>query len=676
MPEPCLRLLSVAAILGREFDLLALADVAGTSPRAASTLLAQALSTEVIRPITATRYLFHHALFREVLYSELGMPRRVALHQKAALHLERRGAGDAGDQLAQLAHHHFESVQAGRWQDAVHHCCRAAQAAAARRAFGEAALQYDRAIQAMELAEEPDPSQRFEVLMSLGDAQRLAGQFTDASDTLLEAAVLAHRHRWQERLAEAVIGFQIIRGVLGVSHVASVALHQAALEGLTDADVASKARLLASRSIAERQLGLDSDATLHQALNLARRSDDREVLLSCLHCGLWSLADPLLNTERLAHAREALVLVEDMDPAELRAEALIGLVYALGPAGLIDELESSLLKLEDQAQRERLQHAANVAAGFQVAVAIFRGQWDEAVAQAGRGYHQAAQQRVLGLEGRFGFQMFTVERARGRLGQIAPLFRHILATHQGSRLWEPGLIVLHFELGDHDAARAALARLGPLQALPRDDMLLTVAAWLSDVCIGLHDLPRCRALYELLLPYRGQNATLQGMLLHGAVSGYLAELAAALRRPREARQLFDEAVTMNAAMGAAVPLAQVRARFAGFLLESQHPEDQVLSARLLAQARAAARELELAPLSRYLDELEAGAGQAGRLTARELEVLGLIAAGASNKRIAETLFVSHSTVATHVRSILRKIGVANRTEAAAFARSHGLVESG
>jgi DNA-binding CsgD family transcriptional regulator len=85
----------------------------------------------------------------------------------------------------------------------------------------------------------------------------------------------------------------------------------------------------------------------------------------------------------------------------------------------------------------------------------------------------------------------------------------------------------------------------------------------------------------------------------------------------------------------------------------------------------------LAAIDAFLDDLRLrGEGVTSRgpqdLSARELEVLRLLAAGRSNQQIAEALVISSSTVAKHVSSIFNKTGAANRTEAAAYALRHGI----
>ena len=62
------------------------------------------------------------------------------------------------------------------------------------------------------------------------------------------------------------------------------------------------------------------------------------------------------------------------------------------------------------------------------------------------------------------------------------------------------------------------------------------------------------------------------------------------------------------------------------------------------------------------------------LTRREREVLAAVAAGRTNRQIADALFISESTAGVHVSNILGKLGVATRTEAARAALDQGLVE--
>jgi DNA-binding NarL/FixJ family response regulator len=63
-----------------------------------------------------------------------------------------------------------------------------------------------------------------------------------------------------------------------------------------------------------------------------------------------------------------------------------------------------------------------------------------------------------------------------------------------------------------------------------------------------------------------------------------------------------------------------------------------------------------------------------QLTPRELEILRLVAAGASNGRIARQLWVTEQTIKFHLSNVYRKLGVANRTEASHYAHVHGLIE--
>ena len=96
------------------------------------------------------------------------------------------------------------------------------------------------------------------------------------------------------------------------------------------------------------------------------------------------------------------------------------------------------------------------------------------------------------------------------------------------------------------------------------------------------------------------------------------------------------------------------------------------AAPLVEEISILARRARL-PIQEAIDVLSAPTRTFG-LTAREQEVLHLVAEGMSNAQIAHTLFMSPKTASVHVSRILMKLGVANRTEAATTARRQGLIE--
>jgi NarL family two-component system response regulator LiaR len=116
----------------------------------------------------------------------------------------------------------------------------------------------------------------------------------------------------------------------------------------------------------------------------------------------------------------------------------------------------------------------------------------------------------------------------------------------------------------------------------------------------------------------------------------------------------------------------VRAGAAGYLLKDVQPQELVRAIKIVHDGNAL---LAPAVAARVLDELAtaAPARSAELLTAREREVLALIARGMPNKVIARELSVSEKTVKTHVSNILGKLGLTDRTQAALHAVREGLV---
>jgi DNA-binding NarL/FixJ family response regulator len=120
----------------------------------------------------------------------------------------------------------------------------------------------------------------------------------------------------------------------------------------------------------------------------------------------------------------------------------------------------------------------------------------------------------------------------------------------------------------------------------------------------------------------------------------------------------------------------VRCGADGYLLKDILPETLFQHLRGLTSGEAPISRVMTAKLFRQLAQRSQPAAQPAAtavLSARECEVLVLVVDGYSNREIAEELGITRNTVKNHLRSILAKLGVRNRAQAAAYAVSHGLV---
>jgi DNA-binding NarL/FixJ family response regulator len=133
--------------------------------------------------------------------------------------------------------------------------------------------------------------------------------------------------------------------------------------------------------------------------------------------------------------------------------------------------------------------------------------------------------------------------------------------------------------------------------------------------------------------------------------------------------------------------ARCRWRLAEALMGAGRRDEAVDQWRL---AVATATELGAAPLLKALEDLRRRArlvaaeavtalqsvpGRGVVLTARELEVLRLVADGRTNRQIGAALYITDKTASVHVSNLMAKLGVASRTEAAAVAYREGLLEN-
>jgi len=125
--------------------------------------------------------------------------------------------------------------------------------------------------------------------------------------------------------------------------------------------------------------------------------------------------------------------------------------------------------------------------------------------------------------------------------------------------------------------------------------------------------------------------------------------------------------------------AAVKFGATGYLLKKAEPEELVHAITAIAQGGVIVSPLMATKLLTEFKQLAQGVEQESAeiadadLSPREVEVLQLVAQGATNKEIADSLFISENTVKTHLRSIMEKLHLANRSQAAAYAIRRGLV---
>ena len=118
----------------------------------------------------------------------------------------------------------------------------------------------------------------------------------------------------------------------------------------------------------------------------------------------------------------------------------------------------------------------------------------------------------------------------------------------------------------------------------------------------------------------------------------------------------------------------------GYILKNTEPEDLIHAIFHIAQGGVIVSPLMAAKLLTEFKDSETGEREKAAqetetiLSPREGEVLQMVAQGATNRQIADSLFISENTVKTHLRNIMDKLHLANRSQAAAYAIQRGLVQ--
>jgi DNA-binding CsgD family transcriptional regulator len=281
---------------------------------------------------------------------------------------------------------------------------------------------------------------------------------------------------------------------------------------------------------------------------------------------------------------------------------------------------------------------------------------------------------VTGANSGLGLQVTRVLAGKGA--------RVVMAARFPALSFRTGLAAALAEAGHADQARAEVERLaaGDLAAVGRDSGWSLGLALLALACHHLGEVELAAKLHWLLEPYADRNIAIgrAGTICLGPAAYFLGLLDLTLGRPEQALRRFERAAVLGGRLQAHPMVARSREGQARALLALDRPGDRPQAGALLDQVIATAQALGIGGLGERAAALHAAAAAAATpvwpagLTGREVEVLRLIAAGRSNRAIAQALFISPHTVLRHVSNIFAKTGVANRAEAAAYATRQGL----
>ena len=118
----------------------------------------------------------------------------------------------------------------------------------------------------------------------------------------------------------------------------------------------------------------------------------------------------------------------------------------------------------------------------------------------------------------------------------------------------------------------------------------------------------------------------------------------------------------------------IRSGADGYLLKSQSGDSFIASLNGLMQGELAmTKQMATRVIQAMLNQSVKSPDRESRLTQREIELLHLLSEGLSNKAISQRLSISENTVKYHIKQIMQKLGVQNRTEAVSFAAREGLL---
>jgi class 3 adenylate cyclase/tetratricopeptide (TPR) repeat protein len=587
--EQFTKILSTAAVIGRDFELDLLIEVTGSDEDELIDLLEEAQRAAVVQEAIGSpgRYSFSHTLIQHTLYEDLGATRRTRVHRSVGEAIERLYGAGSDDRVGELARHFLLATRPADAGKAISYARRAGEAAISALAPDDAVRYFS---QALELASPGavEPIVRLDLLIGLGTAQHQTGN-PDFRETLLEAAQGARQLGDTERLVKAALAnSREFFSSMGQLDSEKVDVLEAALAALPETDTSERARLLATlcaeliyHSPLDRRLALADEAGA-----MARRLGDPATLIDVLNRCSTAIRFPSTVARQLDETAEAVLLAKTIDdPSRLLSASMNGAICALF-VGQFDRFAEHLTTVQAVAEALRQPQIVWEAKFITALQAMTRGDATEAEQLATAALEVGTASGQPDAFSFFGSQLMRVRNMQGRYGEMVPLVADAAEKNPAIPTYKAVLAVAHLEAGDEAAALELLDKAGEASfSLPQDSSWSTGMVLYARVAIELVIQDHAGKLLDLLAPFHDQIPH-NGLTSSEPTAMYLGGLAAVLGQYDDAEKYFAEATDLNVRGGMRFAEAHTNLLRGRMLRARGGPSDAERARELLEQARS------------------------------------------------------------------------------------------
>jgi DNA-binding CsgD family transcriptional regulator len=652
----------------------------------------EALAARVIEEMahSVDHYQFNHALIQNTLARQLSSARRARLHAQIGHALEELYGVSAEVHGAELAHHFTQAASAAGPEKLVRYSLLAGEQALAAFGYEEALAYFQRGLAARGISLtglEPAPdAQAAALLFGLGKAQFATYERLQIAEADASLGRAFEYYFESKSIAEAAAVAEYY-----YSAISSPNRRQRIVRALTlvPRDSIEAGRLLACHvavlgdSPAEFQ---EIQELSDQALAIARREGDKTLEMRILVAAGHSCAHQLKHREVLEKSLPAITLARNLGDFLEEAHAhyeVLNALYATGDLQGADRHAAAMLSVTEKSHHNSW---LSRALGIKGALSGARGKWQEARHFSDRCLAMfPLEPGFLCNRAVLESQVGTFDQGKAYLEKLLEVMdqnpsafpSHVLAVVPLAVLIIARITgaVQYFDVAQEYAERALTYPEAPPMGTHRARLGLALMA------VELKDAQEARKHFTHLEPLRGTMPLFQASYTPApAVDRVLGLLSHTIGDLDLAISCFEDALTL-CRNGYRPELAWTCHDYADALLQRNATGDNTRALALLDESRSISTQLGMRPLMERIVALKELSGSKPTatpaypdgLSQREVEVLRLIAAGKTDREIAETLVIAGSTVRRHINNIYAKIGISNRAEATRYALREGLL---